>query len=85
MSGKWALYERENSTWNRIRSQSYNVSIFWNYIDWYATGYNDTTDIDYLIDNSYELTSLDNLVGSVVKISNVGTGGWLLIEKISNN
>jgi hypothetical protein len=31
------------------------------------------------------LTSLDNTVGSIVKISNIGTGGWLLIEKISNN
>jgi hypothetical protein len=83
--GKWALYERENRIWNRIRSQSYNVGIFWNYVDWYATGYNEATDIDYLIDNSYELTSLDNTVGSIVKISNIGTGGWLLIEKISNN
>jgi hypothetical protein len=83
--GKWALYERENRTWNRIRSQSYNVGIFWNYVDWYATGYNEATDIDYLINNSYELTSLDNTVGSIVKISNIGTGGWLLIEKISNN
>ena len=84
LSGKWALYERENRTWNRIRSQSYNVRIFWNYIDWFATGYNDTTDIDYLINNSYELTSLDNAIGSVVKIANVGTGGWLLIEKTSS-
>ena len=81
--GKWALYQRENRAWNRIKSQSYNVSLFWKYIDWYATGYNEATDIDYLIDNSYELTSLDNPVGSVVKISNIGTGGWLLIEKIS--
>ena len=76
--GKWAVYERENRTWNRIKSQSYNVAIFWNYIDWYANGYNETTDIDYLIENSYELTALDNPIGSVVKISNVGTGGWLL-------
>ena len=81
--GKWALYQREDRAWNRIKSQSYNVSLFWKYIDWYATGYNEATDIDYLIDNSYELTSLDNPIGSVVKISNIGTGGWLLIEKIS--
>ena len=82
--GKWAVYERENRTWNRIKSQSYNVSVFWKYIDWYAPGYNETTDIDYLIDNSYELSALDNPIGSVVKISNIGTGGWLLIEKTSD-
>ncbi|MGY8867757.1 MAG: hypothetical protein ACKVJK_19300, partial [Methylophagaceae bacterium] len=31
-----------------------------------------------------ELTSLGNSTGSIVKISNIGTGGWLLLEKIAN-
>ena len=86
IQGKWALYERinESSTWNRIRSQSYNVALYWNYVDWYETGYSETTNIDYLINNSYELTSLNDSIGDVVKISNVGTGGWLLLEKESN-
>ena len=86
LNGKWGLYERDfaNGTWNRIQSQSFNVSLYWEYIDWYATGYNETTDIDYLIDYSYELTSLDNSIGSIVKIANIGTGGWLLLEKTSN-
>jgi hypothetical protein len=81
------LYERipENGGfWNRIKSQSYDVSLFWDYKDWYATGYNDLTDIDYLIDNSYELTSLENNIGDIVKISNIGSGGWLLLQKIDN-
>jgi hypothetical protein len=83
LQGKWSLYERQiqDSKWNRIQSQSYNTTLFWEYVDWYATGYNSSTDIDYLIDNSYQLTSLDNPIGSIVKISNIGSGGWLLIEK----
>ena len=83
---KWALYERipdSGGFWNRIKSQSYDTSFFWDYKDWYDTGYSDLTSIDYLIDNSYELTSLDNNIGDVVKISNIGTGGWLLLEKIA--
>jgi len=87
IQGKWSLYERVQDTigyWNRIKSQSYDTSLYWNYIDWYATGYNDLISIDYLIDNSYELTSLGNSTGSIVKISNIGTGGWLLLEKIAN-
>lgn len=86
IQGKWALYERitESSTWNRIRSQSYNVALYWDYTDWYASGYSETTNIDYLIDNSYELTSLDDNIGDIVKINSIGSGGWLLLEKEDN-
>ena len=79
--GRWAIYHRVNNTWDRVQSQSYNVANFWNYIDWYSPGYNETTDIDYLIDYSYELESLNNPIGSIVKIANIGTGGWLLLLK----
>ena len=86
IQGKWALYERisETRTWNRIQSQSYNVRLYWDYADWYATSYSALTEIDYLIDNSYELTALDDTIGDVVKISTVGTGGWLLLEKVDD-
>jgi hypothetical protein len=86
VQGKWALYERisESRTWNRIQSQGYNVRLYWDYEDWYATGYSALTEIDYLIDNSYELTALDDAIGDVVKISTVGTGGWLLLQKVDS-
>jgi len=86
IQGKWALYERLTDTrkWSRIESQAYDVALFWNYADWYDVGYSDFTDIDYLIDESYELQGLDDNIGDIVKISNVGTGGWLLLQKIDN-
>tara|TARA_B110000090_G_scaffold78344_1_gene89240 strand:+ start:4696 stop:19641 length:14946 start_codon:yes stop_codon:yes gene_type:complete len=86
VQGKWTLYERisESRTWNRIQSQSYNVRLYWDYEDWYATNYSDLTNIAYLIDNSYELTALSDSIGDVIKISTVGTGGWLLLEKVDN-
>ena len=86
VQGKWTLYERisESRTWNRIQSQSYNVRLYWDYEDWYATGYSALTNIDFLIDNSYELTALNNNIGDIVKISTIGTGGWLLLQKIDS-
>ena len=87
IQNKWAMYERVQDNigfWNRIKSQSYDATLFWDYKDWYAPGYSELTDIDYLIDNSYELTSLDVSIGDTVKISNVGTGGWLLLVKIAD-
>ena len=86
IQGKWAIYERisESRSWNRIKSQSYNVRLYWDYADWYATGYSELTEIDYLIDNSYELTALNDAIGDVIKISTIGSGGWLLLEKIDS-
>ena len=83
---KWSIYEwtAKDNTWNRIRSQSYDVTKFWTYADWYATGYTQFTKIDYLVDNTYYLVTLSANIGSIVKVKNIGTGGWLLLEKYNN-
>jgi hypothetical protein len=85
LNGKWALYSWNDTanTWFRSSLQDFDVSLYWNYIDWYAQDYNQFTNIDYEIEGAYLLTSLDDLVGNVVKINNVGTGGWLLLEKVA--
>ena len=87
LAGKWAVYERNitNTLWVRKKSQSYDTSLFWSYIDWYNTGYNEFTTINHLIDSTYQLESLDDATGDVIKIANVGSGGWLLLEKIDNS
>ena len=84
INGKWAIYERlsDLNSWNRIKSQAYNTTLYWEYADWYATGINETIDIDYLIDYSYQLEGLNDSIGDIVKISTIGTGGWLLLQKI---
>ena len=79
---KWALYSWNGTAWYRRKLQSYNVDSYWNYVDWYATGYNQFTNINDTIKGSYQLPSLDNNIGDVVKIETVGTGGWLLLQKI---
>jgi len=83
---KWSLYEYVGGTviWNRIKSQRYDVQPYWSYIDWYATGYNSLTKADYVIDETYKLESLQDTFGSIVKINNVGSGGWLLLEKVDS-
>jgi len=86
LDGRWALYERntESGEWVRAASQGFDVSQYWEYRDWYMQGYNQFTNIDYVIDASYELQSLDDRIGDIVKIENIGSGGWLLLEKIDN-
>lgn len=84
--GNWAIYHRNNvsRSWVRVNSQAYDVTKYWNYADWYADGYNEFTEIDHVIEQSYGLESLNDSFGDVVKILNVGGEGWLLLEKIDN-
>ena len=85
INGKWSIhaYNTTNLAWERTDSQAYNVPEFWSYADWYATGYNEFSNVDHLINESYQLTALEDTVGDIVKIKTVGSGGWLLLRKIN--
>lgn len=85
LGGRWALYEYNGTVWNKTLTQSINVQLYWDYADWYATGYNQFTAIDFSVLQSYELLGLDCEIGNIVKIQTVGSGGWLLLEKIADN
>ena len=86
INGKWSVHSWDDAAeeWQRVLSQSYNVNQYWNYVDWYVDGYNQFTEIDHNISDSYKLQLLDDDIGDIVKIETVGTGGWLLLEKIDN-
>jgi len=86
IQGKWSLYERDSATssWNRFKSQSYNTTLYWDYKDWYLTGYGAYSEPDHIVDFAYELDSLDDKINQIVKIKNIGSGGWLLLRKIDD-
>ena len=86
LAGNWAIYawDSVSRTWNISKQQYYDVSDYWEYKDWYATGYSDLTSYEYLIDDYYQLNIINDALGDIVKISNVGSGGWILLEKIIN-
>ena len=83
---KWTIYHynRLDKSWFKSRTQTYDVTRFWNYVDWYTTGYDQFTKFNYNVENTYELASLESNVGDIVKVKNVGSGGWLLLEKYNN-
>ena len=82
----WSIYSWSVRTeqWTRTKSQSYDVRKYWQYLDWYADGYNQFIKIDYLVENTYELTTTYMDVGSIAKVRNVGRGGWLLLIKVAD-
>ena len=84
VNGKWSVFQYTNGDWQRTLTQSYDVNAYWQYKDWYAPGYNQFTQINYTIESSYQIYGLNDNIGDVVKINNVGTGGWLLLKKVDN-
>jgi hypothetical protein len=82
----WAIYTWDNNLkeWQKTKSQAYNVNRYWKYIDWYKEGFNEFTAINYLVDNTYQLVITEMPIGSVVKIKNIGSGGWSLLRKIND-
>jgi hypothetical protein len=84
--GRWAIYtfDISTNTWSRNKIQGYDVSNFWNYIDWYSAGYSEFTKVDYLVDNTFELYNLPSSVGQTVRVKNIGSSGWILLEKYAD-
>ena len=83
---KWAVvnWNDTKKEWLRVKTQSYDVTNFWEYIDWYDVGYNQYTPIDFVVENTYQLGFLESPIGSIVKVKNIGSGGWVLLEKYDN-
>ena len=82
----WSLYEYNSSSnkFIRLQSQSFDVSRYWYYIDWYAEGYNQYVKIDYIVESTFELYRSTVAVGQIVKVENIGTGGWVLLERYAD-
>jgi hypothetical protein len=85
-NNRWALYTWNSlkKTWFRERSQTYDTTRYWKYIDWYSAGYSEFTKLDHILDFAYQLPSANIELGEIVKVNNQGIGGWVLLEKIDN-
>ena len=86
IGNRWAIYSWDSvqQVWFRTNTQAYDTTRYWSYTDWYATGYSSSTEVNHLIESSYQIYPLNDKIGDVVKISSIGTGGWLLLEKTSD-
>jgi hypothetical protein len=85
-NGNWSVYTYDptQQTWGRTLTQAYDVRNFWNYADWYATGFSQFTAADFSVATFVELNSISVVVGEIVKVRTANSGGWLLLEKYSD-
>jgi hypothetical protein len=86
-SGAWSIYAYEPSTqvWSRVQTQNYDVRKYWNYADWYATGYNEFTAVDFSINSLVEINNIESSIGQLVKVRTTSLGTWVLLKKYANS
>lgn len=79
-NGLWVIYTLTAlGDWEVTRVQSYKNSLYWDYVDWYATGYSASTKPTYSVDSLVDALKLTRVVGDIIKITNTGNGEWQLV------
>ena len=85
--GQWSIYAYDTSskTWSRTLTQSYDVRKYWNYVDWFDTGYNQFTSPEVSINTFADLNTITASIGYLVKVKTANNGKWLLLEKYADS
>ena len=81
-NGYWSIYswDTNRKTYFRSKSQSFDTSKYWNYIDWWKTGYSPTDRIVKTVENIIEINQLELNVGDLVRVQEYGAGDWAVLE-----
>jgi hypothetical protein len=86
----WVIYELQaDKTWTVARVQSYKTDLYWEYVDWYAEGFDSSEQIEYVVDTLVDALRLPVAIGDevLVRIANgvSGTDGkWNLLTVLPN-
>ena len=83
-NNKWAIYEWNTvkQSWIKIRTQDYDTTQYWSFINWNSLDYDSTIESTYTIASIYELYSLQSIsTNSYVKVQNSGDGNYIILRK----
>jgi len=84
-NGLWTIYEVNSSLGlDLVRVQSYDTNRYWDYTNWYATGYNALVKPSRIVDTYSELLTLFPSEGTVIKVKTNSDGKWELYAYLSN-
>lgn len=79
----WSIYAWDDSrkVFFRSQSQSYDTTRYWNYIDWWKTGYSPSDRIVLEIPTITELPTIKTIIGDLIRIKEYGSRGWAVFER----
>lgn len=83
-NGGWAIYKNLIGTWERLQTQGYNTTFYWNYVDWASPEYNKYKLLTKVVDELSDVFSLNLTAGQYAKINNRGDNRYIIIEKVAD-
>lgn len=83
----WSIYSWDDvrKVFYRTRTQAFDTTKFWRYIDWWKEGYSPTSRIVKEIDGFFQEPSIDVGIGDLIRIGSYGDSGWAVLEKITED
>jgi hypothetical protein len=82
----WSIYawDDQRQTFFRSKSQAFDTTKYWEYVDWWKEGYGVTSRIVKEIADVYQEPSISVDVGDLIKVQEFGSGGWVVLEKTAS-
>jgi len=79
----WSIYgwDQQRKIFYRSKAQGFDTTQYWEYIDWWNTGYDSNSKITKEIISLYEEPSIQIEIGSLLRIKEYSSGGWIVLEK----
>lgn len=81
---KWASYQFVNKQWLKTRTQQYNTTLYWDYINWQSSNFDYLKPYAATVNYVFEVDTLNLAIGDYVKINNQGNGRFIVLQKIDN-
>jgi len=82
----YASPNTDREPWIIVKNQTYNTTLYWDYVDWASDSYSPYKDYKYVIEGVYGLSTLENIVvGDYIKINNIGDGRFVILERIADS
>jgi hypothetical protein len=78
IGGGWNLYQWTGTKWNSVAQQTWSVTNFWEYKDWYADGYDSTVVVNQTFASERDFAVANINVNEIIKVNNDGSGKWVI-------
>lgn len=83
-AGRWSIYswDQQRKIFYRSKSQGYDTTRYWSYVDWYATGFSEDSRLVSEINNFYEEPNITVSTGDLIRIKEYTSGGWAILQRV---
>jgi len=84
--GLWSIYswDQQRKIFYRSKAQGYDTTAYWEYTDWWASGFSSLSRITTELDSFYKEPTVSLEPGTLLRIKEYSNGGWAVLERTAN-